>query len=145
MASAVSSPSKSFSLRNSEGNSEGNLENGSENKSEEDISYPVMRSLVVEDLPIGTYFGKTGTFTASSWNSSSGSYVCTTSIEGISASDIAIVDLVPSSDSSTRQNQISEFSKVDMAETGDGSITLTCDSGYPSISLTIRYLVLNTR
>ncbi|GMB10679.1 MAG: hypothetical protein NkDv07_0598 [Candidatus Improbicoccus devescovinae] len=100
-------------------------------------SYPSMRNLVVEDLPIGTYFGKTGTFTASSWTTSS-PYVCTTSVTGIDSTDIAIVDLVPSSSSTTRQSQITEFSKVNMVETNNGSITLTCDSSYPNIDLDIK-------
>ena len=76
----------------------------------------------------------TGTLTVGGW-SETAPYTQTVSVAGLSAEGYPILDLVVSSDTETRIKENEEWCYITDAETGESSLTVTCDRFKPTIPL----------
>jgi hypothetical protein len=98
---------------------------------------PAFRALTTNDLPTGSIYGLTGTFTVSSWGTAPNTV--STNISSITSDHLVTLDVVLSTTQSTRQTQLTEFAKLDMVESYNNGIRIYYDNNTPSTSLTFRY------
>lgn len=76
----------------------------------------------------------TGTLTADGW-SDTAPYTQTVTVTGLASDGYPILDLVTSSDSTTRINENKEWCYITDAETAENSLTVICDENKPTIAL----------
>lgn len=76
----------------------------------------------------------TGTLTADGW-SETAPYTQTVTVAGLATDGYPILDLVASSDSSTRISENKEWCYISDAETAENSLTVICDEHKPTIVL----------
>lgn len=76
----------------------------------------------------------TGTLAADGW-SDTAPYIQTVTVTGLASDGYPILDLVASTDSTTRINENKEWCYITDAETAENSLTITCDKAKPTIAL----------
>ena len=76
----------------------------------------------------------TGTLTVEGW-SETAPYTQTVTVTGLAVDGYPILDLIASSDSSTRISENKEWCYISDAETAENSLTVICDKHKPTIAL----------
>lgn len=76
----------------------------------------------------------TGTLTVDGW-SDTAPYTQTVTVTGLASDGYPILDLVASSDSTTRINENKEWCYITDAETAENNLTVICDKNKPTIAL----------
>lgn len=76
------------------------------------------------------------------WTGTTAPYTKTVSVEGITANDIANLELVHSNNIETAKSEVEQFSKISKIVSSAGSITLTCYEEKPEIALNVRIEVM---
>lgn len=84
----------------------------------------------------------TVTLLSSGWTGSSAPYTQTVSVSGILSTDKAFGDIVLSDDTTTAQNQMTNWAYVSKMVTSNDSITATCLESKPTIDLPISLIAI---
>ncbi len=82
------------------------------------------------------------TLLASGWSGSSAPYTQTVSISGILGNDVPFAYIILSDDTSTAQNQLTNWAYVSKMVNSNDSITATCFDSKPSVDLNISLTVI---
>ncbi len=88
---------------------------------------------------VSTY---SATLLASGWNGSSAPYTQTVNVSGILSTDKAFGDIVLSDDTTTAQNQMTNWAYVSKMVTSNDSITATSLESKPTIDLPISLIAI---
>ncbi len=86
----------------------------------------------------------TVTLLSSGWTGSSAPYTQTVSVSGILSTDKAFADVALSDDTSTAQNQLTNWAYVSKMVTSNDSITATCFDSKPSIDLNVSLMSIRS-
>lgn len=84
----------------------------------------------------------TGTLTVDSWVGDTAPYTQTVSVSGITADIEPIIDLVISDDITTSDEEMTQWSYITKATTGENTITFRCNKTKPTIELNFKVKVV---